>query len=293
MGYSAMIHRVLVIVVLALLAFTPSAFGQQGDAASGTDLAKERYYVQLKADQERIYGMSREERSQYLADYFGGTERGADRRAAKAALEQIRKEWDITEHPKPQQVDNRRGQKALRVAGTNITYDTGTVAGTAGIASQMVGNRFDSALNGPGTMCCFPVETSGSITQITFDMVVTFFGSAVFSLYSNVSGTMAAQVTSMARPGIMTGLNTLAVMAPTTANTYMNGTFLAGIWQFDPTMTGLAVDTGTTGGQGFHAISLNDGAVGTALATIMSRNAIFRVSGNVATPVELMDFTIE
>ncbi|MEM8962310.1 MAG: hypothetical protein AAGD38_12575, partial [Acidobacteriota bacterium] len=77
-----------------------------------------------------------------------------------------------------------------------------------------------------------------------------------------------------------------------TDNVYMNGTFLAGIWQFNSN-TALAADSGTTGSQGFHGISLNDGAMGSMLTTIMSRNMIFRVSGNVSTPVELMDFTIE
>ncbi|MEO1083368.1 MAG: hypothetical protein AAFY88_03930 [Acidobacteriota bacterium] len=137
--------------------------------------------------------------------------------------------------------------------------------------------------------------------MVTFDMINTFFGSAVLSIYSDIVGTQAVQVTSMARAGVTPGLNTLAVAAPTTANTYMNGTFLAGIWQFDPTMTVLAVDTMSTGGQGFHGISLNDdamNAMGSLITDVttgggMGVNAIFRVSGNVATPVELMDFTIE
>ena len=109
---------------------------------------------------------------------------------------------------------------------------------------------------------------------------------------------MVDQVTSKARPGIATGLNTLNVASPGTVNTYQNGTFFAGIWQFDPTMTGLGVDTGTTGGQGFHGVSFNDGAMGTGITTITTGgggglNAVFRVSGNVATPVELMSFEIE
>ena len=65
-----------------------------------------------------------------------------------------------------------------RVAGTSITYDTGTVTGTAGQASQMLGNRFDSALNPAGTMCCFPVESSGSVTNGTkLSLLNTFFTS--------------------------------------------------------------------------------------------------------------------
>ncbi len=187
-------------------------------------------------------------------------------------------------------------QIAALGAGT-IQYDTGTVFGTAGVASQMIGNRFDSAVNTVGTSCCFTVGSSGTITMITFHMVNTWFGSVVWSLFSDISGTMAMRVTSIGRSGVMTGLNTLSVMTPTTANAYMNTTFLAGIWQFDPSMTGLAVDTGTTGGQGFHAISLNDGGVGTGLTTVttggMGLNAIFRVTGQNLVPVELMKFEAE
>ena len=184
-----------------------------------------------------------------------------------------------------------------RVPGSVITYDTGTLHGTAGVASQMLGNRFDSALNPAGTMCCFPVEASGSITMVTFDMVNTFFSSAVFSLYSNIMGTTAVRLTSTGN-AVMTGLNTLSFGSGTMANAYMNGAFLAGIFQFMPASTGLGVDTGSTGGQGFHAISLNDGTIGTALTTVTTGggaglNAIFRVRGSVATPVELINFTIE
>ncbi|MEE4379179.1 MAG: hypothetical protein V2J55_16940, partial [Candidatus Competibacteraceae bacterium] len=51
---------------------------------------------------------------------------------------------------------------AIRAPGTSIQYDSGTVTGTAGVASQMLGNRFDTARNGGG-VCCTPVEMSGSI----------------------------------------------------------------------------------------------------------------------------------
>ncbi len=244
----------------------------------------------IKIDHEALKAMTREEKRAYMQAY-------------KQAREDEARRAGIT--PKtgggyvPLETPRKVEERQARVPGSNITYDTGTVSGTAGMASQMLGNRFDSALNpANGTMCCFPVETSGSITMITFDMVTTFFGSAVWSLYSNVSGATAMRVTSMGR-GVGGGLNTLSVMSPTTANAYMNGTFLAGIFQFMPASTGLAVDTGSLLGQGFHAINMNDGTTGTALTNVTTGgggglNAIFRVSGNVATtPVELMRFEIE
>jgi hypothetical protein len=246
--------------------------------------------------------MSTQQRKDYRGQIFANKSR-KQTKAYNKAFKQVRAMLPEYLGVTNQSDKARLGKKtvtkkktATRTPGTNITYDTGNVIGTAGIASQMLGNRFDSALNTSGTMCCFPVETSGSVTMITFDMVNTFFSSAVFSIYSNIMGTTAVRVTSMAR-GIGMGLNTLSIMSPTTNNAYMNGAFLAGIFQFMPASTGLGVDTGTVSGQGFHAININDGTAGAALATVtsgsMGLNAIFRVTGNVSTPVELINFTIE
>lgn len=217
--------------------------------------------------------------------------------AYKAAVEAKARELGIFSQTRHQSTITPEKRAAMtkmpkRIPGTSIAYDTGVVTGTGGIASQMIGNRFDSALNPAGTLCCFPVEATGTITMVTFNMVNTFFNSAVFSIYSDVMGATAMQVTSMAIGGIATGVVT-HTLGTATMGAYQNGAFLAGIWQFDPTMTGLGVGTSTTGGQGFHAISLNDGAVGTNLMTLTSLNAVFRVQGNVATPVELMNFEVE
>ncbi len=237
----------------------------------------------IKIDHDKLKTMSREEQRAYMQAYKQAREEEA-RRAGVTPKTDGR----FVPLDKPRKVEER---PRLKIAGTNITYDTGTVTGTAGMASQMLGNRFDSARHATvPVLCCFPVETSGSITMITFDMMFTFFSSAVWSLYSDIMGTTAVQVTSVGVPGgVMTGLNTATV-----AVAYMNGPFLAGIFQFMPVSTGLGVDTGTTGGQGFHAISLNDGAPGSMLTTLTSLNAVFRVRGDVAaTPVELMRFEIE
>ncbi len=180
----------------------------------------------------------------------------------------------------------------VRVPGTNITYDAGVGTGTQIVPSSiMFGNQFDVALNGAGTMT-ESVETTGSVTQITFSMNTAAGSDNVFwSLMSNVSGTMASVVTSASIPTVP-GLNTVTVAVP-----YSNGTFLAGVWFISgDTLQG---STGTVGGQGFHGISINDiAATGLQPATSggMGVNAIFRVSGDVlqaTVPVELMDFTIE
>lgn len=266
----------------------PSVANQESPAGEQSPTAESRPTL----DREALRNMSREERRAAMQAF----KLNRQEEAAKAGIT-VTSDRNFIRLDPPRKTFEPPNNGANRVPGTNITYDSGTVFGVTGIGAQMVGNRFDVARNPAGTACCFPVESSGSITMITFDLVNTSGSMAIFSIYSNVMGTTAMQVTSIAR-SVMTGLNTLTVMSPTTANAYLNGSFLAGIWQFSATGTGLAVDTGSVGGQGFHAISLNDGATGTMITDVttgggMGLNAVFRVSGNVATPVELMSFSIE
>jgi len=292
-----MVNQASAVLVLCLLTTGSMVHASEVSGASEPSL-KESIRLKLEADRESIYSMSRSERHAYISALLQAPTR-EERRAAKYALQQVRGEWGITDQgDKPVRRSTTRGETAALVGGTSITYDTGTVTGTAGVDMQMLGNRFDSALNPAGTACCFPVETTGSITMVTFDLVNTFFSAGIVSIYSNVMGTTAVQVTSRSKT-VGTGLNTLTIGSGTTANAYMNGTFLAGIWQGTLGSTALAVDTGTVGGQGFHAISLNDGTtgIGSMLTTVTSGGmglyAVFRVQGDVATPVELMGFTIE
>lgn len=250
---------------------------------------KGREHIQV--DREALQGMSREERRATMQAYKAAREAEAAR--SGIALKSGNDTVIPLDEPRATGKPETPGRKGPF---TRIQYDTGVVFGISGTSSEMVGNRFDTAIEGGGTMCCFPVEQSGSITMITFDMVNTFFTSAIWSLYSNVMGTSADQVTSRGR-SVMPGLNTLTVDSASTSNTYMNGTFLAGIWQFTPMSTAVGLDTNSTGSQGFHAVRINDGALGTGLMDVtsggMGLNAIFRVRGNVATPVELMSFEIE
>lgn len=274
-----MVRHLAVLLVLGAFSATPATLAQPAQDSVEERLA---HLQDLRPDPEVLKRMTRDERRAAMQEWKATVEA----EAARLGIEKSGGGYQPLETPRAVE-----GRAPLKVLGT-IQYDSGNVTGIAGIASQMVGNRFDSAAT-TGGVCCAAVPSSGSVTMITFDMVNTFFGSVVFSIYSNIVGTMAAQVTSMARPGIMTGLNTLGVMSPTTANAYMNGAFLAGIWQFDPTMTGLGVDTGTTAGQGHKGISLNDGAAGSMLTTLTGINAVFRVSGDLLTPIELVDFEIE
>jgi hypothetical protein len=100
----------------------------------------------------------------------------------------------------------------------------------------------------------------------------------------NTAAGTASLVISSTFPAV-TGLNTAAPGV-----TYSGGGFLAGIWYAGGDVP--AIDTGTVGGQGFHGANINDIAL-TGLALHPADNAIFRTSGNIPTPVELLEFSID
>ncbi|MEM7052885.1 MAG: hypothetical protein AAF604_24700 [Acidobacteriota bacterium] len=183
------------------------------------------------------------------------------------------------------------------VAGTSIQYDTGTSTGflTAITSGRFVGNRFDVGLNGAGT-ATVPVEQTGTITMVTFEMRRTYQSTVTWSLYSDIMGTSAVQVQSVIIP-VAVGLNTHTVDPMVTPNVYQNGSFLAGIWQFNTAFTRIASDN-VDAGLGFHAVTINEPQTaapntGMGLTSLGPRNAVFRVTGNIVTPIELMNFDIE
>ncbi len=226
-----------------------------------------------------------EERKAFRQNLFSGMsedERDAFKLAVDKGLNASRK-------------TNTAKSSFVRVPGTSITYDNGMAAGPTGQSSFMQGNLFNSGVNGLSGSVIEPVETSGSVTQVVFDMAQVDNGAAFFSIFSAISGTQANVVTSVNIPGLVTGLNTHTFTSPVA---YSNGPFLAGIWQFGS--EAVNVSTGTVNGQGFHGIEINDVA-GTGLNTALTLNgspvnAILRVSGDVlqgSVPVELIDFSIE
>ena len=227
-----------------------------------------------------------------------------ERQAYKKALEDRARELGLTQSepgykPLPMAVTAADRTMPRKVAGTTIQYDSGMVTGfhTAIASSRALVNRYNSALNPAGTMCCFPVENSGSVTMVSFNMIRTSGMSAIVSIYSNIMGTTANKVTSVGVPAAV-GLNTYT-FGTMTDGQYANGTFLAGIFQFNTMFTRVGVDSNSLSGQGFHAFTLNDSTVmgggntGTALNAVPGLNIVFRISGNLATPVELMNFEIE
>ncbi|MEM6796458.1 MAG: hypothetical protein AAF725_20975 [Acidobacteriota bacterium] len=222
-------------------------------------------------DAQAVSQMSREDRLAYQRQY-------------KAAVEEAARQAG-TLQPRNRQPTGRMAEPTL-VPGTSITYHSGALSPSAS-SSVSVGNRFNTAITTMGGMG--PVEMSGSITMFTADMAGVGGTGAFFSLYDQLNGTTANQITSMTVP-LVTGMNTATLATPLN---YVGSSFLAGIWNFTAASDTVNVATGTVMGQGFHGMEINDGGTGTGFVAYTMTNGTVGVSGDVATPVELLSFQID
>jgi hypothetical protein len=181
----------------------------------------------------------------------------------------------------PRHVQRPRRPDAL---GT-IIYDTGVAGFVATVSSSTVGNQFDTAFLGP-------VMTSGSVTMCSFYLLGLSGGAAFVTVYGPVMGTTASPLSSMSFGGLALGFNTVTFAGGVP---YTGSSFLAGVWNLNvanpANNDAIALDGNSVGGQGFHAMVIND-LSGTGFTTIPTLNAIFGASGDVLTPVELMNFTV-
>ncbi|MDA8018656.1 MAG: hypothetical protein MPN21_14540 [Thermoanaerobaculia bacterium] len=238
---------------------------------AGVLLANEQNQLGVEWDAEAVSKMTRDERLAYQRQY-------------KAALEEAARQAGAIPAPSADRVEPVRSKGGMdKVPGTMITYHSGALSPSA-VSSFSVGNHFDTALTTMGGLGA--VEMSGSITMATIDMA-SVSGNVFFSVFDQVSGTMANVITSVSTGPLAVGSNTVTFGTPIN---YVGSSFLAGVWNFGADVVNVA--TGTVGGQGFHGMSINDIA-GTAFATYTMTNAAVGVGGNVATPVELMSFDIE
>ncbi len=175
---------------------------------------------------------------------------------------------------------------APQVVGT-IQYDTATSVGALAASGISVGNRFNSALGGPLLMTgnvsmvsIFPARIGGTMFYFTLFGPPNSMGTAANLGSFGVMGAMALAFNVVTLPG--TGV----AVGPD---------FLAGFYNQTTPNDGLALDSMATMGQGFHGFQINTNypTDGTGFTPIASRNAIYRVTGNVLTPVELLDFEIQ
>ena len=125
------------------------------------------------------------------------------------------------------------------------------------------------------------------------------WGTFYIEFYGPVSGSSALFITSLAFNGVGGSLPVIVPWALGTPVNYTGSSFLVAFYNGNSATTlplnGPAplFDAITTGGQGYHGMGINWGPVGTGFVPMTTLNAIMRPGGNVLTPVELMNFTVE
>lgn len=161
-----------------------------------------------------------------------------------------------------------------------IIYDDGSVDGTLGVSSVTVGNQFDTS-NGN------PLTASGTIFSASIYWASVSGTAAFLSIYDQQAGTSANVLLSSSLPAAtgFVGYSGLSVG-------YVGNSFLLGGWQPAATASDIVgVSSGTTNGQGFHGMTIND-ISGTGFNRPGTFNMVGGASGNIIIPVELMDFEI-
>ncbi len=190
----------------------------------------------------------------------------------------------VSAQPEPERIPKAQGVKIGGVpegVGT-IQYDPGAPAdsfvGQTG-PSVTIGNRFSSR-NGqplsPGSVSAFsfyPQNFPGGL--VGFWGPPTGGGGAPFFGSIYVSGVAS---------------NTFNVFAITPNN--FGTDFMVGI--YIPTSGQIGMRSASTANQGFHAMQISwNGGSGGNYQSIASNNAMFRVSGSIIVPVELMEFDLD
>lgn len=187
-----------------------------------------------------------------------------------------------------------------RAVGT-IRYDSQTPNGRDSIDGGTVGNRFSPPID-PHSVATVSFRAAGNYAT---SVVMT-----VWDVNPGAANVLARQLVTGIPQSTNAQITHTAVL--TNAVTGHSGDFIAGIrnTDYDPcagdgslgsTCDGVALDLGTYAGQGFNAARINFTssqfvptitAVASSGTNINSRNAIFRVSGDIV-PVELMQFQVE
>jgi hypothetical protein len=177
------------------------------------------------------------------------------------------------------------------VVGT-VQYDTGTNAGfhpdgaNGGNLNRTVGNRFNSALGGP-------LLAAGTVTMLT--VFPANGGTQSVSIGSAPSTMGTVMVFDYLTANLMAGqFNAITVAPAVNVTADFVGLFLGA---FGTTQAAglLGMSDMATMGQGYHALEgfYLSGMIGTMFQTVPNRNAMLRATGNILTPVELMDFKIQ
>jgi hypothetical protein len=180
----------------------------------------------------------------------------------------------------------KRGRSSDNLIGT-ITYDPGAPADaflSEPGGNNIVANRFNSALGGP--------LRPGNLTGVTFFPGIVQ-GSAIVTVLGPPVGGNATILGVTYLVGIVGNTFNTVNLAPPVAvpADFMAGQYVGAFGGTD--QAGLR--NASVNGQGFHAHQMN--FVGTNTATgvvpLPGQNVMFRATGNLLVPVELMDFQVQ
>jgi hypothetical protein len=184
-----------------------------------------------------------------------------------------------------------------------ITYDTLFLSSLPIIPDRTFGNRFNTALT-PGSTAIGPVQVNGSVTHLTWVMwgntTQPTWGLFFLTIFGPVSGTTAPVLATVALAGAGGTAPGILSWTLSPAVNYAGPSFLVGLYNSNsltsPPWNGPfpVFDANTNAGQGFHGMGINwNTTTGTGFVPMTTLNAIMRPRGNVLTPVELMNFTVE
>jgi hypothetical protein len=179
----------------------------------------------------------------------------------------------------------KRGRTSDNLIGT-ITYDPGAPADAFASepgGNNIIANRFNSALGGP--------LRPGNLTGVTFFPGVVQ-GTAVVSVLGAPVGGNATIIGVTYLVGVVGNtFNTVNVGPFAVPADFMAGQYVGAFGGTD--QAGLR--NASVAGQGFHAQQMNFVGTNTATAVVPlpGQNVMFRATGNLLVPVELMDFQVQ
>lgn len=174
-----------------------------------------------------------------------------------------------------------------------ITYDTGAANGgfhDLSAGGINAGNRFNSAAGQP-------LLATGVVNSLAFFAQVPGTGSIFFTIFGPPDGGgNGAVLNSLGIMGCPNSAWCSADLAGAGFAQPVGADFLAGIYGEPGSNGALGLDNASVGGQGFHAFQLNTmyaNGTFTGFTPIANRNALYRVGGDILTPVELLRFDAE
>lgn len=178
----------------------------------------------------------------------------------------------------------RQGRGTENVIGT-ITYEPGAPADSFMSepgGNNNIANRFNSALGGP--------LRPGNLTGVTFFPGIVN-ATAIVSVMGPPAGGQATIIGITYLLGIVGNtFNTVNVGPFAVGADFMAGQYVGGFAGTDQ----VGLRSASVNGQGFHAHQMN--FVGTNTMTgvvpLPGQNVMFRATGNLLVPVELMDFQV-